>query len=201
MHRLQLPLLLAFALAVVGTPLAQGQNGTQDLDRYKTQEPESKQNKSKDKKQAKNINDDGHRKHWWSLPHFRHKKKQSDSNARMTTTNSSGKAAAVKPVSKTGATKNPGNKSAAVTRPSQKTQARAGQSARVAAGTNPNRKPATHTGQGAKSASGSNASSKTVAGTRRAKKPVRHDCSPEEAKKGGCQADKSHAAKGTTSPS
>jgi hypothetical protein len=201
MDRLRLPLLLGLVLAVGAPPLAKGQDGSSDLDRYKTQEPDSKHDKSKDKKQAKIKDNDGHRKHWWSLPHFRHKKQQSDSNARMTPTKSSSKSATVKPVSKSGATKNPGNKTAAITRPSQKPPAKTGQSAKAAAGTNPGRKHIAHTGQAAKSATGNNASRKTVAGTNQAKKTVRHNCSPEEAKKGGCQVEKGHAAAKGTSPS
>ncbi|HEX7286826.1 MAG TPA: hypothetical protein VF532_11635 [Candidatus Angelobacter sp.] len=194
MHRIQLLLLLSLVLALGAPPLAKGQDGLQELDRYKTQEPDTKQDKAKAKKQATNKNDDGHRKHWWSLPHFRHKKQESASNTGRT--NASGKAAAVKPASKTGAPKNPSSKTTAVTRPSQKPKARTGQSAKAAAGTHTGRKTAAHAGQGAKSASGANASRKTTAGTSQAKKTVRHNCSPEEVKKGGCPAEKGQAAKG-----
>jgi hypothetical protein len=199
MDRLRLPLFLGIVLAVGAPPLAKGQDGSSELDRYKTQEPEIKHDKSKDKKQATSKNNDGHRKHWWSLPHFRHKKQDSNSNAR-TTNNARGKAAAVKPVNNTGAPKKPGNKTAALTRPGQKPQAKTGQGAKAAAGTNPNRKTIARTGPGSKSAAGNTTSGKTVAGTNQAKKTVRHNCSPDEAKKGGCQAEKRPAAKGTTSP-
>lgn len=161
MYRLRLPLLLGLALAVGATPLAKGQD---DLDRYKSQDPDSKHDKAKNKKQAKIKNDDGRRKHWYSLPHFRHKKHDNDSDARRTATTPSSKNAAAKPVAaksmnKAGAPGNPPKKTAAAT------------------------KPVAKSGQGA------------------SKKPLRHNCSPEEAKKGNCQPDKGHSAKATTKAS
>lgn len=182
MHRLRLLLLLGLVLAVGGTPLAQGQDGTSGLDQYKTVDPDTKHEKAKDK------NNDGHRKHWWSLPHFRHKKHDSDSDVHQTATNSTSRTVAAKPVNKTVAAKpvsknaaptHRSNKAAAVTRPGQKTQAKTGQGSRAAAGSHPGRK--------------------SVASTSHGKKPLRHNCSAEEVKKGGCQAAKGHSAKGTTS--
>jgi hypothetical protein len=132
------------------------------------------QNQDRDTKhdKAKTKNNDGHRKHWYSPPNWVHKKHNSDSSARRTGTNSS---------SKTAARTNPGNKTVGATNPGQKTVAK--------------------TGQGNKAVAGTNGGSKTIAGTSHGKKTVRHDCSPEEAKKGGCQVDKGRSQKGSTNPS
>ncbi len=134
------------------------------------------QNQDSDSKhdKAKSKNKDGHRKHWWSPPRL-HKKHGSDSAAGRTGMNSSSKIVAAKPMNKTAVSTNPGNKTAGATKPSQKTVAKAGQ--------------------------GVAGPKKTIAGTSHGKKAVRHDCSPEEAKKGGCQVDKGRSQKGSTSPS
>ncbi len=170
MHK-RLLLMLGLVLAVGATPLVKGQDGMSSLDQDKKIERDSKPDKAK-------KNNDGHRKHWWSLPHFRHKKQQSDSAARPAATNSSTKMVAVKPADRTGTPTKQAGKTASVTRPGQKRIAR--------------------TGQGAKSASRTNARRKTVASAGQGKKTVRHNCSPEQARKGGCQAAKGHSAKGTS---
>ena len=184
MHRLRLLMLLGLVLAVGGTPLAKGQDGTSGLDQYKTVDPDTKHEKAKDK------NNDGHRKHWWSLPHFRHKKHDSGSDTTQAGASSSSKTVAAKPVNKTVAAKpvsksaaptHRSNKAAAVTRPGHKTAAKTARSTKAAAGSHPSRKTAASTGQG--------------------KKTLRHTCSAEEVKKGGCQAEKVHLAKGTTKQS
>jgi hypothetical protein len=146
MHRVRLLLLLGLVLAVGATSVAKDQ-GQKDRD--------SKHDK------AKNKDNDGHRKHWWSPPHLGHKKHGSDSNASQKGTNSSSKTVAANPMTKTAASSKPGNKTVGATNPGQKTGAK--------------------TGQG--------------------KKTVRHDCSPEEAKKGGCQVDKGRTQKASASPS
>jgi len=184
MHRLRLLLLLGLVLAVGGAPLAKAQDATSGLDQYKTVPPDTTHDK------AKNENTDGHRKHWWSLPHLRHKKHDNGSAATQTGASSSSKIVAAKPVNKTVTAKpvsksdaptHRSNKVAAVTRPGHKTAAKTARSTKAAAESHPGRKTAASTGQG--------------------KKTVRHNCSPEEAKKGGCQAEKVHLAKGTTKQS
>lgn len=183
MHRLRLLMLLGLVLAVGGTPLAKGQD-KYGLDQDKSLDQDVKHDK------AKNQNNDGHRKHWWSLPHLRHKKHDSGSDTTQTGASSSSKTVATKPVNKTVAAK-PVSKSAAPMRRGNKT----------AAVTRPGHKTAAKTGQGAKAAAGSHPSRKTEASTGQGKKTLRHNCSPEEAKKGGCQAEKVHLAKGTTKQS
>ncbi len=177
MHRLRFLLLLGLVLGMVATPLAKAQDATSSLDQYKTVDPDTKNDKAKAK------NNDGHRKHWWSPPHFRRKKHDSDSDARPTAANTSSNPVAAKPVSKTVAGK-PASKSAAATPRGSKTAAvtRAGHKT-------------------TKAAAGSHSSRKTVASTGHGKKTLRHNCSPEEAKKGGCQAGKSTVAKGATKQS
>jgi hypothetical protein len=145
MHRVRLLFLLGLVLAVGATSVAKGQGQSHDRD--------SKHDK------AKNKDNDGQRKHWWSPPHLRHKKHGDDSSAHQTGTKSSSKTVAANPMSKT------------------------------AGGANPGQKTVAKTGQG----------KKAVAAT--SKKTVRHDCSPEEAKKGGCQVDKGRSQKGSASPS
>lgn len=183
MHRLRLLLLLGLVFAVGGTPLAKAQDATSGLDQYKTVPPDTKQDKAKTKDQ----NNDGHRKHWWSLPHLRHKKHESESAARPAETNSSSRTVAAKPVNKTVAAKpmnktavhtHPGNRTARATRPVHKTVARTGQGKKTVAKTYPHKK--------------------VIARTSHGKKTVRHGCTPAEAKKGGCQAYKAHSQKGTS---
>jgi hypothetical protein len=172
MQRVRFLFLLGLVLAVGATSVAKGQDGTpfsKDRDRNsKHAKAESKDN-------------DGHRKHWWSPPHLRHKKHVSDSAASRTGTNSSSKTVAASPMNKTAAPRNPGAKTARATKPGQK--------------------PIAKTGQGNKALTGPNPGRKTIAGASHGKKTVRHDCSPEEAKKGGCQAGKGRSQKGTASPS
>ena len=156
MHKVRLLLFpLCLALAVGAASMARGQDGTFQ-DQSQNQARDSKHDK------AKNKNNDGHRKHWWSPPHLFHKN-----------------AAGTSPVNKTAATTNSGNKTVAG-KPGQKTVAKTGQGHRAVAGTNRGRR--------------------TTAGTSHAAKTVHHDCTPEEAKKGGCQASK-RSKKGTASPS
>ena len=183
MHRVRLLLLLGLVLALGATSVAKAQDGTSVF-------KDQGQNQDRDTKHdnAKNKNNDSHRKHWWSPPNWLHKKHNSDSGARRTGTNSSGKTVAANP--KTVAA-NPMNKTAARTNPANKT----------VGATNPGQKTVAKTGQGNKAVAGTNGGSKTIAGTSHGKKTVRHDCSPEEAKKGGCQVDKGRSQKGSTNPS
>ncbi|HET7872089.1 MAG TPA: hypothetical protein VFL42_06220 [Terriglobales bacterium] len=202
MNRLKLLLLLGTVIAVAATSPAWAQG---DLDPYKTQEPEVKQEKPKDKKQAKdnkqakNNNDEGRRKHWWSLPHFRHKKAESASDGRRKESKPSTKTVALKPVDKTSATRNQGNKTATVAKSAPKTHASSAKTATSASkktaskstqaakpGTSSTRKTSATAAQ-KRNAAATSSSRKTVASTNHGKKAGKPDCSPEEAKKGGCE--------------
>jgi hypothetical protein len=169
MRRIKFLLLLGTVIALGTSTLARAQ---EDLERYKAQEPDPKLDKAKDKKQkpakVKNA-DNEHRKHWYSLPHFRHKKQESAQNARQTAPNSSTKTVALKPVNTTSAAK-PANRTAKTKGQANKTATKSGQTK-------------AKTARGAK---GGSSSKKTVASASRGKKPVRHDCSDDDAKKGAC---------------
>jgi hypothetical protein len=140
--------------------------------------------------QAKQTNnDEGHRKHWWSPPHFHHKKHGSQTAAEP-----SRQTAQVKPVNHTAAPAHPGitvsekpeNKTAQK-KPVKKTIASAHPASR------PVHKHAASTGHTSRTAS------RTVAATTHKKKSVRHNCSAEESKTGGCQAQ--HSTKPATTRS
>jgi hypothetical protein len=73
MHRLRFLLVLAFVV-VLGASLARSQDGTNPFDK---QDKQANHNS----KQEKAKNDDSHRKHWWSPPHWFHKKHDSKTGA------------------------------------------------------------------------------------------------------------------------
>jgi hypothetical protein len=191
MRQMKFLLLLGIVIALGTTTLARAQ---EDLERYKTQEPDPKQDTAKDKKQkqAKVKNTvNGHRKHWYSLPRFRHKKQESAHDARPSAPNSSTKTAALKPVNATTAAK-PANRGAmtkgqanntAATKSGQ-TQAKTVQGAKT--GTSGKKTAVTTAHHTHNAANRSSSSKKTVASASQGKKPVRHDCSDEDAKKGAC---------------
>jgi hypothetical protein len=181
MHKLRYVLLLSFLLALGGTLVANGQEGTTAFDNS-NQKSGAKHEKSKTK--AKDNSE--HRRHWYSPPHWFHKKH--DKEASKSKTN---------PFDKPGAsgTKVAGTDSKAATSNTKTTVKPAG---KAVATTNSNVK------------TGGTASTKTVAahpGTktsttaRRHRKTVRKDCTPEQAKKGGCTVDKAHSQKGSANPS
>lgn len=90
MHKSRLILLCVIVLVLAGARTAKAQDGVASLEdqiqnKYSEREPDkSATTHQKDKAQPKN-NDDGHRKHWWSLPHFRHKKKDENATTRLKT--------------------------------------------------------------------------------------------------------------------
>lgn len=172
MQRVRLLFLLGVVLAVGATCIAKDQAATPAKDQAQSQDRNNKKDKAK--------NDEGHRKHWWSPPHLRHKKHDAANQAGM---NSSSKPATVKPVKmdKTAAPAKPGDKTATAAKPGKKTVAKKGQDNKPIAATTPGKK--------------------TMASAAHPKKPVRHNCSPEEAKKGGCQTEKAHNQKAATKPS
>ena len=189
MYRLRLLPVLAFVV-VLGTSLAMGQDGTSSFD---TQDKQNDRNSKQEK--AKSNDNENHRKHWWSPPHWVHKKHDAagtsqtgqnpfdktraganatTKNPTVTTANSKTVAAASTP--KTGST----NRSVTAGRPTSKTIATKESTGKGTAGNTQSRKTTT-----------------TTAG----KKTVRHDCTPEQTKKGGCAADKGSNQKGTAKPS
>lgn len=192
MHRLKLLLFLGVVLAVAGTPLVKAQGATSGLDQYKTVPPDPKQDQAKAK--TKDQNNDGHRKHWWSMPHFRHKKHDSDARQADTKMNASSKPAAATPASKP-VVATPAHTMAAHTNSGHKTVAAKPASKTVHAR---HRKTVARTHTGAKTVAGTHPHKKVVAHASHAKKPVRRGCSAEEAKKGGCQAYKATTQKGNT---
>lgn len=147
------------------------------------------QTQAQDKK-----SDNGHRKHWWSLPHFHHKKNQPPQAA---AANTGGKAATMKPVKQTATiaghpgsitvSEKPATKTAQV-KPAKKTVASAHTSTRPV-----------HRTVASRSHARSTTARKTVAATSHTKKAVRHNCSAEGSKNGGCQAQ--HSAKSATTRS
>src|SRR5215467_4863481 len=103
MYRLRL-LVLAFVV-VLGASLARGQDGTNPFD--KTADQNSAQEKAKSK-QEKTKSNDNHRRHWYSPPHWFHKKHDTGTSTSQAGKNSDGKTGAV-----TGSTtKNSDNKTA-----------------------------------------------------------------------------------------
>lgn len=126
-------------------------------------------------------NDNGHRKHWWSLPHLHHKKKEAKTAAPA----ASSQTAMARPVKQTATparrgtitvSEKPAGKTAQ-SKPVKKTVASAHRSAR------PLHRTAARTAHAHPSTA-----RKTVASTSHTKKAVRHNCSAEGSKTGGCQA-------------
>jgi hypothetical protein len=191
MFRLGYLFLLGIFIAVGAAPLARAQD---DLERYKTEAPDPKQEKAKEKKQKQpKVKDNSEtRKHWYSLPHFRHKKQESESDPRRRSANSSTRTTALRPVNTTTRTK-PANKAAmakgqrnktAASKSSQTAQAKTTHAAK--AGTTASRKTAATTSAQGRNAKAETSSSKQTVASANHGKAVRHDCSEAEAKKSGC---------------
>jgi hypothetical protein len=175
-------LLLSFLLALGGTLLANGQDGTTAFDNS-NQKSGSKHEKSK----TKVKDNSGHRRHWYSPPHWFHRKHDKDSSESKSKTNPFDKPAA-------SGTKVASADSKAATSNTKTTVKPAG---KAVATTNSTVK------------TGGTASTKTVAAHRRHRKTgagtghgkKTQDCTPEQAKKGGCTVDKAHSQKGSANPS
>jgi len=209
MHRLRFLLVLAFALTL-GASVARGQEGAAV---FKDQDQASDQtSKTKAKKVKTDKNSSEHRRHWWSPPSWFHKKH--DNAAR---TNPSGKnaesktAAATTPASKTSSGKTATTTTATTTTPAPALKTRTQQT--LAASKSKSTLSSTKTGTGAhktaktisktgtaRKGSAQGLRTKKTSATAARKKAVRHDCSPDEAKKGGCQTDKGINQKGTQKP-
>lgn len=190
MHKSQFILLCVIVL-VLGARTAKAQDGVDSLDdqiqnKYSEREPDkSATTHQKDKTQAKN-NDDGHRKHWWSLPHFRHKKKDENATNQikiqpkrhtLTASSKGSKPASQKHVAKNNApTERSKRKALTAAKPSHQTVAKS------------------NTG----TATAGRAHKKTVSSSGHAKE-VHQNCSSAEAKKGGCQNVQRRNSKADTS--
>lgn|SRR5262249_28158723 len=162
MHRLRFLLLLSLMVVVGGTVVARAQTSDQDQSDNKVT---TKAKKAKDTS--------GHRKHWYSPPHWFHRKHKTEAKNAKPATSTSKPALVTKS----------GNSNAAATNSSHKT----------ATGT----KTASATGVHKKSAAGARRRRTTGADRTTAKS----SCTPEQAKKTGCTVDKSPTKKGTTSAS
>jgi cytoskeletal protein RodZ len=168
MKKLRVLLFAGLVFAVSSTLIATAQETTP----AKTQGQKQAQEKK---------NDDGHRKHWWSMPHLHHKSKQTKTASPAP----SSQAATAKPMKQTA---NPTHKGTITvsekpvgkttqTKPVKKTVASAHHSAR------PVHRTAARTAHVQP-----RTAKKTVASASHTKKTVRHNCSAEESKTGGCQA-------------
>jgi hypothetical protein len=158
---------------VLGASVARSQDGTGV---FNDQGKKSDQSKT----QAKAKSNDSHRKHWWSPPHWLHKKHD---NAASKTEQS--------PFSKTGAGDNTTAKTVA-TANGPKTSS----THQAVSGAHPTTKTVTKTTPGGQGVAPNTHSKKTTA-TASSKKNVRHDCTPEQMKKGGCAAEKGSNPKAT----
>ena len=188
MHRLRLLLVLGFVLTL-GASVARAQDGA---DVFKDQA--SDQTSTSKPKKAKTNTTSDHRRHWWSPPSWFHKKHDKAAH------NKSGKnpfnkpAAAAAPAS-TSSSKTGTSTTASATAPAPPLKTRTGATA-----TSSTAKTGTGVHTATKTGSSRNISSrkKTTAAVT-GKKPVKNDCSPEQAKKGGCPADKGSNQKPKTS--
>jgi len=181
MDRIRLLPALAF-VAVLGTSLAMGQDGTSSFD---NQDKKSHRNSKQEK--AKSNDSDSHRSHWWSPPHWFHKKHDSPAG-----TSQSGQA----PFDKAGAGDSATTKNQTVKTSDYKT---------VAAAKTPKTSsiPRSVTGGRpmARTVATTESTGKGATGNSQSKKTVRHDCTPEQTKKDRCAADKGSNQKGTSKPS
>jgi len=179
MHKLRLLLLVGLMFAVGGSLAVRAQDGT-----FNDQDKESDVKHSK----AKNKSNDnaGRRKHWYSPPHWFHKKHHNDAS-----TAKSGKTGKTVAASNSDIKPLPESKpvGTSATKPVHKT----------VGGTTTGTKSATATGQEKKTVAGAKRRRKTIAN--QGKNGTKPDCSPEQAKKGGCATDKSPTHKGTTTAS
>jgi hypothetical protein len=167
---------------------------------YKDQDQASDQtSKSKPKKAKPNATSDSHRRHWWSPPSWFHKKHDNAAHNQTGKNPDSKTAGVAGPASKTSSSKAGTSTTASAPAPVLKTRtggtAKTGSTMKMGTGLH----TATKTGSPSRTATKKttqNISSRkktTVTG----KKPIKNDCSPEQAKKGGCQADKGSNQKTT----
>ncbi|HKF21668.1 MAG TPA: hypothetical protein VKE93_08870 [Candidatus Angelobacter sp.] len=170
---------LAFVV-VLGASLARGQDGTEPFNKQGDQQNTQKATK----------NNDSQRKHWWSAPHWFHKKHDNTAS----TANS--------PFSKTGAGASARAKHQTVKTPDNKTVAavnapKTSSTSKTVTGARPT--AVTRTGTAKNRATGNSRVKKTT--TSAGKKTVRHGCTAEQSKKGGCEVDKGSSHKETAGTS
>jgi hypothetical protein len=206
MHRLRFLLVFAFALTL-GASVARGQEGTAV---FKDQDQTTDQTSKTTPKKAKaDKHTSEHRRHWWSPPSWFHKKHDNAARTNRSGENAESKtAAATTPVTKTSTAKTETTTTATATTPAPALKTRTNQtlagsksatsSTKTGTGAHASAKTVSKTGT-AKKGSAQGLHKKTGA-TAASKKAVRHDCSPDEAKKGGCQTDKGSNQKGTQKP-
>jgi hypothetical protein len=154
--------------------------------------------------QAKAKSDDSHRKHWWSPPHWFHKKHDNAARTGQTGNNPDSKSGAVA----TATTKNSETRTAATTnnagKPADKKVVAAANVPKTSStnkpvtGARPTSTAVTRTATAGTGTPGNTQIKKTNAtATGKSKKTVRHDCTPEHAKKSGCEVGKGSSQKGT----
>ena len=206
MQKLRLLFLLVVVVAFGVTCVAQSQDGTGGLDdqvQNKFADKDQDQPKAKaDKKQGPKVkSNEGHRKHWWSLPHLRHKKHDNDYAARQQQAKSDNKTASAKSVNNAPAPKRTAS-TASIANPSHKTAAMQRSETHRNAATKTAHKTVAGKSQTTTAVAGRKAPrkarGKTVAATNHARKPVLHNCTSAEMKNGGCQAVQKHTTKTAT---
>lgn len=203
MHRLRLLLVLGFVLTL-GSFVAMGQEGAVV---YKDQDQASDQtSKSKPKKATTNAPSDNHRRHWWSPPSWFHRKHDNTAHNQTGKNPDSRTAAAAGPSPKTSSSKTGTATTASAPAPVLKTRtggtasgstSKTGSTAKTRTGLHTATKTGSASGTATKSTTRNISSTKKATATR--KKPGKNDCSPEQAKKGGCQAGKGSNQKPKTS--
>ena len=190
MHKSQLILLCVIVLVLAGARAAKAQDGTGSLDdqiqnKYSEREPDkAATTHQQDKTKAKN--DDGHRKHWWSLPHFHHKKNDEHSISQIKT----------QPKRNTVSTSSQAvSKPAAQKRTARSSALKEKSAPKTLAATKPTRRTLT------KSKTDNHASGKAykaAVASNGHTKDVRQNCSSAVGKKGGCQSVQKHNTKAAT---
>jgi len=173
---------------------------------FKDQDQASDQtSKSKPKKAKTNATSDSHRRHWWSPPSWFHKKHDNVAHNQPAKHPQSKTATVAGPAPKTSSSKTGTSTTASATGPVLKTRTGGTASKTSTTGSTVKARTGVHTATKTGSASGTStktgniSSGKKTTAAATGKKPVKNDCSPEQAKKAGCQADKGSNQKPKTS--
>jgi hypothetical protein len=188
MRRLRLLVLLGVVLAVGASAQAKTKNSSSTPDQKQEQN-------SKD--QARN--NDGHRKHWWSMPHLHHKKaeakQKNDAKQKMDAKHQAAPAVKVEdPLIEANSKQKTSSTATAKGNTHVKTRSK------TARTTAPSHKSTAHTRQANKTMASKKPVTKRVAATHSSKTARHHSCSAEEASKGGCQTAKQHTHKPVVRP-
>jgi len=181
MYRLRLLAVLTFVV-ILGASVA-GQDGTEPFNKHGDQK----------NTQEKAKNSDSQRRHWYSPPHWFHKKHDNAGSSGQTGNSPFSKTpAGANTTAQNQTVKTSDNKVVAANAP------KTSSTSKTVTGARPTSTTAAKT-QTARKGAGNTQIKKTTATA--GKKPVRHDCTPEQAKKTGCAVDKASSHKGTASPS